>query len=173
MMDRNRPEIRRDCDLFLLFLMLRIFGTDRNRPEIRRDCDVCHSLFHYQTFEAESKQTWNTKGLRPFGITKLIWLNYLIYRNRPEIRRDCDRIEFGQIELYLLIETDLKYEGIATLRRASRTRPAFFDIETDLKYEGIATRVIRVVHSHKSNIVSKQTWNTKGLRLRSLDTLNA
>ena len=63
-MDRNRPDIRRDCDFFASSFVFVDYNLHRNRPDIRRDCDPAHSPL----------------GLSPNRVN----------RNRPDIRRDCD-----------------------------------------------------------------------------------
>ena len=43
--NRNRPEIRRDCDNTCPFRRLRPSTLNRNRPEIRRDCDISFASY--------------------------------------------------------------------------------------------------------------------------------
>ena len=135
-----------------------------------------------------SEQTWNTKGLRPGNnFTKSNSTGK--YRNRPEIRRDCDQfLPFSLGILYLTIGTDLKYEGIATQVQVEiKSLKRLHQIGTDLKYEGIATRYCIIGIMQSSFFIgtdlkyegiatkvydwipllllsSEQTWNTKGLR---------
>ncbi len=116
--DRNRPDIRRDCDLEHLFHCL-FLPFYRNRPDIRRDCDrVFRNDFNHLATP---------------------------YRNRPDIRRDCDARLRPLIRIWLLtIGTDLTFEGIAT--RCVCTLTSFDpNIGTDLTFEGIATVLRRLV----------------------------
>ena len=89
-----------------------------------------------------SKQTWNTKGLRPTLCCFIeIWPFIETDLKYEGIATDMSYTELPKYPKG--IETDLKYEGIAT-SACYRSNPISLIIETDLKYEGIATKSIRL-----------------------------
>jgi len=93
-------------------------------------------FFHFHVL---TTKTWFTKGLRRSLVPKSL-LNIDLRRQRPDLRRDCDRESVGWSWLYRADDKDLIYEGIATncslVHYQDRSRSSD---DKDLIYEGIAT----------------------------------
>ncbi len=80
------------------------------------------------------------EGIATLYHPRNLWLRRRYYRNRPDIRRDCDTLLARNRIHYPLLEigTDLTFEGIATpMPFNNRFKAA---IGTDLTFEGIATQ---------------------------------
>ena len=74
MIYRNRPELRRDCDLSIMKLISSI-PVYRNRPELRRDCDLIDMVLgepHMNLIEID---------LNYEGIATLIFVVFLCFFN--------------------------------------------------------------------------------------------
>ena len=69
----NRPDLRRDCDPWGVFLIIQSLFFAENRPDLRRDCDALVFPVPGGPITAE---------------------------NRPDLRRDCDA-SYGFIKFIL------------------------------------------------------------------------
>ncbi len=86
--NRNRPDIRRDCDFPRILSFFPILHIHRNRPDIRRDCDaVCPGLMLRRVLVIGTDLTFEGIATRA-DQRDILWID--------------------------VIGTDLTFEGIAT-----------------------------------------------------------
>ena len=64
--------------------------SNRNRPELRRDCDGKSDEGHYEV-TPYIEIDLNYEGIATISPFSIIVSSFFFYRNRPELRRDCDR----------------------------------------------------------------------------------
>jgi len=157
---RQRPDLRRDCDLMSSFSFTSLITDDKDLiyegiATRWRSCDFSGAQL--------TTKTWFTKGLRPESIRAKVCQQCRWWRQRPDLRRDCDcRRHLHTFFTLFSMTTKTWFTKGLRLCVDILFRKAGSGDDKDLIYEGIATLI---ACEFNGNIVTTKTWFTKGLRL--------
>jgi len=170
---RNRPDLRRDWDLLIRFLI----SPSRLKEETDltyEGIETFNSLFSILLFPQGKEETDLTyEGIETLRIRfRLTALNNF-WRNRPDLRRDWDASCMVCIGIAWIVEeeTDLTYEGIETntIRCRHDQIPGLRRNRPDLRRDW--DRCPWLVRTGRNLWGKKPTWLTKGLRRMWTPTL--